>query len=111
MIEFLNLLKNSGGSVTNLVSKLPKYFLFRDKVEYKWELKDKIIDKARKEFSGIKVEELDGIKFWQDENTWILFRSSMNAPEFRVFAESDDENKAKKLIKDGMALVEKIVNE
>jgi phosphomannomutase/phosphoglucomutase len=111
MIEFLNLLKKNGGNVTNLVSKLPKYFLFRDKVEYKWELKDKIIDEARKEFSGIKVEELDGIKFWQDKNTWILFRSSMNAPEFRVFAESDDEDKAKKLITSGMALVERIVNE
>jgi phosphomannomutase/phosphoglucomutase len=111
MIEFLNLLKKGGGSVSNLVSKLPKYFLFREKVEYKWELKDKIISEARKEFSGIKVEQLDGIKFWQDESTWILFRSSMNAPEFRVFAESDNEDKAKKLIRDGMGLVERIVNE
>lgn len=111
MIELLNLLKRSGGSVSSLVSKLPKFFLFRDKVEYKWELKARIINEARKEFSGIKVEELDGVKFWQDENTWILFRSSMNAPEFRVFAESDNEVKAKKLIKDGMALVERIVNE
>ncbi|KKQ95116.1 MAG: Phosphomannomutase, partial [Candidatus Woesebacteria bacterium GW2011_GWA1_39_11b] len=45
---------------------------------------------------------------WIDSDTWLLFRSSQNAPEFRVFAESKDNDKAKKLLEEGIRLVTKI---
>lgn len=110
MIEFLNLLNEKGSKVSELVSILPKYYISRDKVDYKWELKDEIINSAKSEFKGIKTDETDGLKIWIDEKTWILFRSSANAPEFRVFVESDSETRSKELLDSGLNLVNKIVN-
>ncbi len=106
-IEFLNLLAENNKKVSKLVAELPKLYLFRDKVEYKWELKDKILSEAKKEFGSIREDETDGLKIWLNDTTWILFRSSMNAPEFRVFAESDDEKTAKDLLNKGMEFVKK----
>jgi phosphomannomutase/phosphoglucomutase len=108
-IEILNILAKSGKKFSDLVAELPKYYLYRDKVDYDWDLKDKIISQAKEEFKGVKTEEMDGLKIWIDESTWILFRSSSNAPEFRVFAEINSQSKAVDLLKLGLQLVEKMV--
>lgn len=108
-VEILNILKNSGKSLSELVAELPKFYLARTKVDYKWELKEKIIAEAKKQFKGIKVEEIDGLKIWLDKTTWILFRSSANAPEFRVFAESKSEEKARQLLDKGVQFVKEII--
>lgn len=110
-IELLNILAKSKVALSNLISTLPKFFQGRDKVEYEWTLKDRIISAAKNHFKGEKVEELDGLKIWLDENSWILFRSSANAPEFRVFTESKSENQAKRLLTEGIGLVEQIISE
>lgn len=108
-IKLLNLLANSNKSISENVSSLPKYFMKRTKVDYKWELKDLIVNNAKKHFKGIKTEEIDGLKIWLDENTWLLFRSSANAPEFRVFAESKNEEKAVNLLKEGIEFINKFI--
>jgi phosphomannomutase/phosphoglucomutase len=110
-VEILNILTKSGGKISELIAGMPKFYLARDKVEYKWELKDKILEEAKKRFKGIKVEEIDGLKIWVDDQSWILFRSSQNAPEFRVFAESAVEDKAKTLLDDGVKFVKEIITQ
>jgi len=109
-IEILNLLKRKNKSLSDLVLELPKFYLFKEKIEYKWELKDKILTEVKRVFRGQKVEELDGIKIWVNDDSWILFRSSSNAPEFRVFSESASEKTASKLLEDGLSLVRSQVN-
>jgi phosphomannomutase len=106
-IKVLNYLKKKNTTLDAAIALLPKFFLSKTKVDYKWELKDKILKEAKEEFQGEKVEEIDGLKIWLDSTTWILFRSSMNAPEFRVFAESDDEVKSKELLEKGINFVKK----
>ena len=109
-VEILNIIAKKARKLSQIIEELPKYFLLREKIEYKWELKDKIIDKAKENFKGIKIEEIDGIKIWINDNTWILFRSSLNAPEFRVFVESADKKTANDLLDRGLKLVKDIVN-
>jgi phosphomannomutase/phosphoglucomutase len=110
-IELLNILAKSQKSLSNLISTLPKFFQGRDKVEYEWALKDRIISAAKSYFKGERVEELDGLKIWLDKSSWILFRSSANAPEFRVFVESKSENQTKKLLTEGIDLVKQVISE
>ena len=110
-IKMLNLFaKRNHRPFSELIGELPKYYMSRTKVDYKWELKDKIIEGAKEKFKGVKVEEVDGLKIWVDNNTWILFRSSANAPEFRVFAESKTEAKSQKLLEDGIAYVNEMIS-
>ncbi len=108
-VEILNILSALKGTFSEFVGTLPKFYLARDKVEYEWSLKEKIIESAKDTFKGVKTEEIDGLKIWLSDSSWILFRSSQNAPEFRVFAESKDRQEAEKLLKDGLGLVRRIV--
>jgi len=108
-VEFMNILAAEKCKVSELVAKYPKFYQARDKVEYKWELKDKIISAAKEHFQGQQVEEYDGLKIWINDKKWILFRSSSNAPEFRVFSEAETENEAKELLNKGMTFVKEMV--
>ena len=96
--------------LSQVIAELPKFYSYKDKVDYKWELQDKILLASKKEFKGKKVEKIDGVKIWTDDTTWILFRSSQNAPEFRVFTESDSEKKAIELSKQGILFVKRFIN-
>ena len=64
---------------------------------------------AKKVFKGVKTDETDGLKIWLSEFAWILFRSSANAPEFRVFTESKSESEAKELLARGLKFVKDII--
>jgi phosphomannomutase/phosphoglucomutase len=108
-IKMLNLINKLKKPFSEIVASLPKYYMFRTKVDYPWELKEQIINKAKKDFVGIKTEDLDGLKIWIDDKSWILFRSSANAPEFRVFAESIESQKAQDLLKRGLDLVNSVI--
>lgn len=105
MIKILNLLKNHGRSFSSLIATLPRFFIYRTKVVCPRELNTLVLESAKKNFEGIKVEELDGLKIWLNETTWILFRPSSNAPEFRVFAEAKSEDQATELGQKGIELV------
>lgn len=108
-MKMLNLFANFEGTFSDMVATLPRFYMSRTKVDYPWELQDKILNGAKENFKGIKIDETDGLKIYMDDVTWMLFRSSQNAPEFRVFAESDSKAKSEKMLKDGMEFVEKII--
>ncbi len=110
MIQLVNLFKDFNGKFSEMVSDLPKFYMARTKVEYKWEQQDKIIQAVRAQYSGKKIEDLDGMKIWLSDDSFILFRSSANAPEFRVFAESKSKQTSKKLLAEGIELVEGVIN-
>lgn len=110
-IKILNHFRSFGKSFSEFVGTLPKFEHFKQKVPCPKELNDDILRKAKNEFKGIKIEELDGVKIWADKNTWILFRPSGNAPEFRVISESNSFSKAKKLGEKGIKLIKRMTSE
>ena len=108
-MKMLKLFGEKGGKFSEMFKSIPHFYMQRTKVDYMWEQKEEILTKAKEEFKGVKIETLDGLKIWLDETTWILFRSSANAPEFRVFAESPDLQKSKDLLEKGMDLVKSVI--
>jgi len=110
-IKILNLLKNHKSKLSSLVGTLPRFYLHRVKVDCPRDLNMTIIKEAKKKFKGVKVKEIDGLKIWLDKTSWILFRPSSNAPEFRVFAEAKNKKKAKELAEEGMNFVKNIIKE
>lgn len=107
-IKILNLIKKERKSLSSLVAILPRFYIYRTKVDCPQELNPHILKMAKKEFKGIKTEELDGLKIWINKSSWILFRPSRNAPEFRVFAEAKDKKRATKLGQDGIKFVKEM---
>lgn len=106
-IKILNILNNTGMSLKELVNTLPQFFLYRAKVECPMSLYGAILDGVKRKFwnSDARIEDIDGLKIWTDKNTWILFRPSSNAPEFRVFAEAKTIEEATMIGQDGIDFV------
>lgn len=109
VIKILSLFSEFNGSFSEFVGQLPKFYMHRTKVDCPVALNSKIIEDARENFKSVRLEEVDGLKIWLDDKTWILFRPSANAPEFRVFAESDKDVKSTKLFERGISFVKQII--
>jgi phosphomannomutase/phosphoglucomutase len=108
-IKILNILKKTGKNLRELVDEMPKFHIYRTKVDCPSEFNATIMEGAREKFKGERVEDVDGVKIWVDDSTWILFRPSSNAPEFRVFVEANTEERAKKLGKEGIEFVKSFI--
>jgi len=108
-IKMLNILKKTGKKLSQLVNEFPRFFLYRTKVDCPSEFNQIILKKAKEKFKGKKIEEIDGIKIWVKDTSWILFRPSSNAPEFRVFAEAKTKGEAEALGRKGIEFVKSII--
>lgn len=108
-IKILNLLVKEDKTLNQLASTLPQFYLYKTKIECPRELNPRILGEAKRSFRGEKIEELDGLKIWLGKTTWVLFRPSGNAPEFRVFAEAKTQDEARTLGEKGLRLIEGII--
>jgi len=48
---------------------------------------------------GKRVDMIDGVKIWIDDDTWIMVRASGTEPIMRLYAESADENKLRDVVR------------
>ena len=86
---------------------MESYFQIRDKIAIDSQFHDKVIYKVYSTFSKeySEVSTLDGVKGIIDENSWVLVRKSNTEDIIRVSAESNDQEKCKKIVKDTIELV------
>ncbi len=110
LIKMLNLLKKNKKSLAQLYDSLPKYYLFRDKIDCPFAKYSQVLDAAREKYAARPINDLDGLKIDLGEDEWILFRGSGNAPEFRVFVQSPDEKRSQKLGREGIDLVRNLLH-
>jgi len=108
-IKLLNLIKSSGQKLSQLYDSLPKYFQYREKIDCAFDKYPSILQRVKERYQGQHLEELDGLKIIFPNDSWLLFRGSGNAPEFKVFAESKSLQDANKLGQQGLALVKSII--
>ncbi|MEM2873784.1 MAG: phosphoglucosamine mutase [Nitrososphaerales archaeon] len=93
----LEALSYANKPLSELLEALPKYHQRKAKFECPNEIKKKVMEEIEKKSAG-KVERIDGVKIWADENTWILLRPSGTEPLIRVFGESKHVEKLDELI-------------
>jgi len=90
-----------------ILNYMENYYLIREKIEVDSNFHDKVIEEVNSKFSKeySEISTLDGIKGTIDEDSWVLIRKSNTEDIIRVSAESNDEEKCKKIIKDTLELV------
>ena len=90
-----------------ILNYMESYYQIRDKTEINSEFHDKVIDEIKSGFSKeySEIISLDGIKGIIDEDSWVLIRKSNTEDIIRVSAESNDEEKCKKIVKDTIEMV------
>ena len=102
-----------GTKFEEILNYMENYHQIRGKTEVDSNLHDKVIEKVNsklsKEYS--ETNTLDGIKGIMDEDSWVLIRKSNTEDIIRVSAESNDEEKCKKIINDTLELVKQSYDE
>ena len=91
-VLMLEALAKSKKSFSEMLESLPRYFQKKNKFECTKKQLPQLMQKIETQIEG-KIERVDGIKIWTDDNTWILIRPSGTEPVIRVFAESNDKTK------------------
>jgi phosphomannomutase/phosphoglucomutase len=88
----LDLLASEGMPLSDLLSSLPKVYQYKSKFQCaEIGLIQKVMDILKNHGSPMKIETLDGVKIWFDEESWLMLRPSGTEPLIRIYGESTDE--------------------
>ena len=94
----LECLASRGMSFSKALSfVVPRFHQAKAKVEVPPKKVDAVMKAVERQAKG-EVERTDGIKLWADERSWVLVRPSGTEPIVRVFAESDTQEGAERLV-------------
>lgn len=89
MALILGLMADKKAKVSEIVETLPKYYLYKAKIETVSSKIDVIMSKVPLYFEGLELDTRDGIKAI-GENFWVHIRKSGTEPIIRIYVESDD---------------------
>ena len=108
MAYVLQLMSETGKTVSQLVAELPKYEIVKTKFECRREDANRAVEALKKEFAHEKVDVQDGIRIdW--ENSWVHARPSNTEPIMRIIAEAPDRASAERRIAAVQAVVDRVL--
>jgi len=88
----LDLMASQEKTLSELLSSLPMAYQHKSKFHCSdMAVVQKVIENAKTHGSPMKIETLDGVKIWFDEESWLMLRASGTEPLIRMYGESTDE--------------------
>ncbi|MBS1488054.1 MAG: phosphoglucosamine mutase [Bacteroidetes bacterium] len=98
---FLTLLAKRKMKVSDLRKTYPAYFISKNKIELTPDLNaDKVLEKIKAKYAHEKINLVDGVKIdFEQDKEWVHLRKSNTEPIIRIYAESQNEQKANELAK------------
>ena len=108
MALILDLLAESGKTVSEITGKIPSYAMKKQKLDLgslkKERLYERLCIKAKNIFNNFELNTLDGIKLYTDRE-WIHMRLSNTEPVMRIMAESGSAQRTDELISNGKSII------
>ncbi|MHC4520831.1 MAG: phosphohexomutase domain-containing protein, partial [Planctomycetota bacterium] len=99
MALVLQLMAETGRSVSQLVAEIGGYSMHKEKFAVDASQAGQIIDLAKEKYAGAQVNTADGCRF-DFEDAWVHLRSSNTEPVMRVIVEATDEAVAHRYLDD-----------
>ncbi len=106
MAYVLNLMAETGKTISQLVAELPRYEIVKTKFECRREDANRAVEALKKEFAHEKVDTQDGIRIDWDR-AWVHARPSNTEPIMRIIAEAPDRAEAQRRVDQVQAVVNK----
>ena len=100
----LHLLAESGKSVTELLSDIPRYSVVKEKMVCASDRIAGVLRTVRQEFAEYQMDTRDGVKVMTTDG-WLLVRGSNTEPIIRIVAEAKSDERARELVN---SVIEKI---
>lgn len=110
MAYVLQLMSETGKSISQLVAELPRYEIVKTKFECRREDADRAVAALVEAFSHETVDTQDGLRIdWAKERIWVHARASNTEPIMRIIAEAPDRAAAEARIADVQAVVKRVL--
>ena len=106
MALVLHLLADAGRTVSGLIDELPRTFMLKEKLACRSDRIGRILKTIRDEYARRPQDVRDGVRVTLPDG-WLLVRGSNTEPIIRLVAEAETEEKARRMIEDLRACVEK----
>jgi phosphomannomutase/phosphoglucomutase len=100
----LEILAKRDRPLSELLQDLPQYSIVKERVECPNELKPAVLRGVVARTNGLKRQTLDGVKVFYEDGS-VLIRPSGTEAIYRVYAEANDERRAKEIAAWGLSLV------
>ena len=108
MAYVLQLMAETGKTMSQLVAELPRYEIVKTKFECRREDANRAVEAIKLEFAHERVDVQDGIRIdW--ENSWVHARPSNTEPIMRIIAEAPDRAAAEARIAAVRAVVDRVL--
>jgi len=108
MAYVLQLMAETGKSVSQLVAEIPRYEIVKTKFECRREDANRAVEAVKKAFANEKVDTQDGIRIDWDR-AWVHARPSNTEPIMRIIAEAPDRAKAEAKIAQVQEVVRRVL--
>jgi phosphomannomutase len=109
----LQLMADTGKSLSELVAALPRYEIVKTKFECRREDANRAVAAIQSELSaqdGVKIDMQDGIRIdWPADRSWVHARPSNTEPIMRIIAEAPERAIAEKRIAEVRAIVDHVL--
>jgi phosphomannomutase/phosphoglucomutase len=106
--KVVEIIAKRGKTLSELIAELPKYQLYKTKVQCPHEKKETALKEFARSVEGMEIDETDGVKI-NMEGAWVLVRPSGTEPIYRIFAEAKDSIKARDLAERNKKIIEEII--
>jgi phosphomannomutase len=108
MAYVLQLMAETGKTISQLVAELPRYEIVKTKFECRREDANRAVEAIKEEFAKEKVDTQDGIRIdWN--NSWVHARPSNTEPIMRIIAEAPDRATAEQKIAAVQGVVDRVL--
>jgi len=107
----LNIMARTGKKVSELLDKLPRYFIGKGRIECPERLKQQVLSRLIETAKGLDVYTLDGLKVWYKDKSAILVRPSGTEAVYRLYAEAKTAGRVKQLVDEYSLRVKEIIRE
>jgi phosphomannomutase len=105
MALVLHLLADTGRTVSEILSELPRLFMFKEKLACRSDKIGRVLKTVRAEYAQWPQDARDGVKVTLPDG-WFLVRGSNTEPIIRLVAEGESEERARGLVEDLRRCVE-----
>jgi len=109
MALVLHLLAETGRTVSDLLSELPRSFMFKEKVACRSDRVGRVLKRVREEYAAWPQDLRDGVKVTTPEG-WLLVRGSNTEPIIRLVAEAETEDEARRMVENLRGIVGECLN-
>jgi phosphomannomutase/phosphoglucomutase len=107
-VKVVEIIARHKKTLSELIAELPKYHLYKTKVQCPHEKKEPALLEFAKAMEGKGVDDTDGVKILM-KDSWVLIRPSGTEPIYRIFAEANEPEIAKELAEENKKIIEEII--